>query len=207
MRILDNTKQPGLYNEEETKTCFELLLRDTKREGVDKLLEFLANSDFYKAPASSRFHNNFEGGLVLHCLNVWHCLDKMNKDFNLEIPNESVIISALLHDVCKINLYSKDKKFFKVEGETQWTSYTTWKYEDALPLGHGEKSIMMISKFIELTDLEMMMIRWHMGAFKEGEARDYSNATNYHKGVSAMHIADMQASSFFERTIDLQRVK
>ena len=204
MRILDNTKQPNLYPEEQTKESFESLLKETKREGIDKLIEFLNNSDFYKAPASGRFHNNFEGGLVLHCLNVWHCLSEMNTEFGLNIPKESVIIAALLHDVCKINLYSKEQKFFKVEGETQWTSYYAWKYNDSLPLGHGEKSIMILSRFIALTDLEMMMIRWHMGAFKEGEAKDFSNACNYHKGVSAMHIADMQASSLFDIKIDLQ---
>ena len=138
------------------------------RDGSEKLLEFLLskNSDFFDAPASARFHGNYDGGLVEHSLNVYDCLkdylsrERVQSTYGLKYNEESIAIVALLHDLCKINCYKKGFRNVKENG--QWVQVPTYEYNDTLPYGHGEKSVYMISGYMRLTREEAFAIRYHM---------------------------------------------
>jgi len=149
------------------KDNFDKAIKHIKRKGIEDLINWLeTKTDFFIAPASTNFHGNYEGGLLEHSINVLrfalHNFNLIVKEKpDLEYLRESVIICALFHDVCKTNFYKKEQKWTKVAG--QWKSYEGWIVNDDFPLGHGEKSVFLISKYIELTNAEAMAIRWHMG--------------------------------------------
>ena len=202
----DNTKyiDEGYLNER--KELYKKLLLSSGAEGIENLILFLENkTDFFTAPASTQYHSDFEGGLLLHSLNVMTCLQRMNQTFKLGLPQSTITLSALLHDICKCNVYSKKEKFFKPDGRT-WVSYTGYEFEDNLPLGHGEKSVIMAEKFIHLKSEVALMIRWHMGIYDAKDERALHNAMSLSKGVTALHLADMQASNFLEFTVDLKKL-
>lgn len=175
------------------------------REGSDKLLDYLINkSDFFTAPASTRFHNSFEGGLALHSLNVYHCLkdylsrERVQNDYGLKYSEETIAIAALLHDICKTNVYVRDFRNVKNE-QGQWERVPTYRYEDKLPYGHGEKSVYMISGFMKLTRDEAMAIRWHMGFSGTEDNNTVSSAMEKYPLILAVSTADMEASVFMEK--------
>lgn len=136
--------------------------RQIKRDGIDELLASLENSDFYDAPASTRFHDSHEFGLVKHSLAVFDILDSdlTNSDFD----KESIAIVSLFHDLCKIGFYKVSTRNTKDENG-KWIQVPYYEVDDQLPLGHGEKSIIMVREFMKLTVEEMVAIRWHMGGF------------------------------------------
>lgn len=177
------------------------LLKSVKREGMDKLIAYIESTDFFEAPASTRFHSSHEGGLLEHSLNVYDRLDYRIKNDplynNLGIKDDSVIISALLHDLCKVNCYKIEIKNIKNENG-EWIPTPIYIMEDNLPLGHGEKSVIMAQQFIKLTKEEVMAIRYHMGAFIEGEANNASKVFNDCPLALALHIADEEATDIIE---------
>ena len=128
------------------------------RDGADKLLEWLTGpgSDFFTAPASTRYHNAWEGGLCAHSLNVYDCLTDyldrpiVREKFGLLFPRESVAIVALLHDLCKVNIYKVGSRNVKDEFG-RWKTVPYYEFNDQLPYGHGEKSVYMISGYMKLT--------------------------------------------------------
>lgn len=160
-----------------------------KREGAEQLLEWMEEKGFFTAPASTKYHGNYAGGLVEHSNHVFERLSEiLTKAGNAE----SMAIVGLLHDVCKIDAY-------KLEIKEEVQQYT---YTNALPLGHGEKSLFLIMRYMKLTDEEAMAIRWHMGAFDnavKGGSYDMNNAFNQCKLAAALHIADMTATHIDER--------
>ena len=174
------------------------------RQGSDKLLEFLLshNSDFFEAPASTRFHGNYEGGLVEHSLNVYDCLiDYLNRQrvketYHLEYNEESIAIVALLHDLCKINCYKKGTRNVKENGE--WKQIQVYEFNDSLPYGHGEKSVYMISGYMKLTREEAFAIRYHMGFSGNEDARNVGAAFEMFPLAFALSIADMESTYFLE---------
>ena len=129
-------------------------------------MTWLEQTDFFTAPASSKYHGNYEGGLVEHLINVlqfalhnFNYLVKVKPEY--EYLRESVIISALFHDLCKVNFYVKKEKWKKDENN-KWISYSGYEVKDTLAIGHGEKSMYLANKYISLTEAEAMAIRWHM---------------------------------------------
>lgn len=143
---------------------FVSLLRQAKRDGMEELIDWLGNrSDFKTCPASTKYHCNCKGGLLEHSLNVYHALKDDFKVFIdiLQIPEDTVIISALLHDICKANIYITEMR--NVKKNNEWVQEPYYKVDDPLPLGHGEKSVILAQRYIKLTAVEVMMIRWHMG--------------------------------------------
>ena len=167
---------------------FEKLLRSTNREGVDYVMDGLDELGFFTAPASATHHLNKEGGLVEHSLNVCNTalavrevMVGMDDSLREALPRESVIIAALLHDVCKADIYSPSLKKRK-NSFGMWESVPGYdvKY-DSLPLGHGEKSVIMLLRWgLNMTDDEIMAIRWHMNAwdlpFQSPDAKGNYNA-------------------------------
>lgn len=182
----------------------EIYKKYIQRPGSDKLLEFLLSnsSDFFDAPASTRFHGNYDGGLVEHSLNVYDCLhDYLNRErvkntYGLSYSEESIAIVSLLHDLCKINCYKKGTRNVKENG--QWIQVPTYEYNDTLPYGHGEKSVYMISGYMRLTREEAFAIRYHMGFAGKEDARDVGAAFEMFPLAFALSIADMESTYFIE---------
>jgi hypothetical protein len=174
------------------------LLLSTEREGIDKVTQFLESSDFFTAPASTKYHSSCEGGLAEHSMNVYQIFCHKNKVFKLNLREDTLIICGLLHDICKANFYKKGSRNVKENG--QWVAKEIWEVEDKLPLGHGEKSCMILMEFIKLTDFEKYAIRWHMG-FSEGGSPNYSlnAAFDLMPGIVALHTADMESTYLIER--------
>ena len=182
----------------------EIYNRCIKREGADKLLEFLEKSDFFTAPASGRFHNSFEGGLLDHSLNVYDALvgyleSPRAKDvYGFNYSDESIAIVSLLHDLCKIGVYKKSFRNVKDESGT-WKRVPSYEYDDNLPYGHGEKSVYIISGYMRLTREEAFAIRYHMGYSSEFEdARNVSKAFEMFPLAFALSTADSEATYFVE---------
>ena len=147
------------------KEKFLELLKSVQREGMEDLIKFIENStDFFKAPASTRFHGNFEGGLVEHSLKVYEILNEKlkNTPIPMNISEDTIKIVALLHDICKVNYYKVDYRNAKNELGV-WEKVPYYTVDDTIPYGHGEKSVMMITEYMKLTVEEKYAIRWHMG--------------------------------------------
>ena len=177
------------------------------REGSDKLLDFLENkSDFFTAPASTRYHNAFEGGLLRHSLNVYHCLcsymerERVQNEYKLKASPETIAIVSLLHDLCKVNFYKVGWRNVKNDETGQWEKQPRYEIHDNLPYGHGEKSVYMISGFMRLTREEAMAIRWHMGFSGIEDKNTIGQALSMYPLAFAMTVADMEASYFLETT-------
>lgn len=183
----------------------EIYKKHIKREGADKLLEYLLSpkSDFFKAPASARFHSSYEGGLCEHSINVYECLDSYLKSdrvksaFGFEYSDESIAIVALLHDLCKVNIYKKGFRNVKDE-KGVWQRVDTFEYDDQLPYGHGEKSVYIISGYMKLTREEAFAIRYHMGYSSTEDARNVSLAFEMFPLAFALSTADSEATYFIE---------
>ncbi len=177
-----------------------------RRAGSDKLLDYLSSDacDFFTAPASTRFHCSYEGGLCEHSLNVYDCLksylatERAKQTFGLEFSEESVAIVALLHDLCKINTYKVSSRNVKDDKTGVWSKVPYYEYNDTLPYGHGEKSVYIISGFMRLTRDEAMAIRWHMGFSGTEDQKLVGNALHMYPLALALMIADCEASSFLE---------
>ena len=181
------------------KEEFLKLLKTVQREGIDELINFLEKSDFFTAPASTRFHGNHEGGLVEHSLKVYEILKHKveNNIKGITIPDESIIIIALLHDICKTNFYKIDYRNAK-NSLGVWEKVPYYTIDDTIPYGHGEKSVMMITEYIKLTPEEKYSIRWHMGYTEPKELYNTIGAA-YKKYPLAllMHEADLEATYFY----------
>lgn len=202
---------------------FEDLMASVNREGKDALMDYIKNkTDFYTAPASTQYHLSCEGGLLQHSLNVYDCLiakkeSPVWKDILASVPEESLIIMSLLHDLCKTNFYSvttKNQKTYDPKkvaaaeswqvkndamGDFIWETVPAYGFKDELPLGHGEKSVILISCYMKLSMEEIMAIRWHMGFSEEkAQYKSLGEAMEKYPIVLAMHEADLEASKLLE---------
>lgn len=175
-----------------------------KREGSEDLLNFLLSesSDFFTAPASTRYHGAEVGGLCRHSLNVYDCLcdqlarPRMKNLYGIHYSEESIAISALLHDLCKINFYRVESRNVKKNGVWQAVPYYT--IDDRLPYGHGEKSVYIISGFMRLTRDEAFAIRYHMGFSGPEDNGTIGKALEMFPLAFALCVADMEAAYFME---------
>lgn len=180
------------------KEKFISLLLKAKRDGMGKLIEWLEKSDFFTAPASTRYHSNYEGGLVEHSLYVYELFKKKNEQYDLGLSEDTVIIASLLHDLCKANFYIESTRNVKKDGK--WVQVPYYTVDDQLPLGHGDKSVIMLQNFIKLSKDEMLMIRWHMGGYEAPtNYNTMSAAWGICKAAVCLHTSDLEASYLFER--------
>lgn len=182
----------------------EIYFANIKREGADKLFDYLSSSsDFMIAPASTRFHGAYEGGLIEHSLNVYDCLcdylsrTRVKDVYGMEYSSESIAIAALLHDVCKTNCYKKGTRNVK-DANGIWQTVPTYEFDDKLPYGHGEKSVYIISGYMKLTREEAFAIRYHMGFSSTDDARNVSSAFEMFPLAFALSVADSEATFFVE---------
>lgn len=171
------------------------------REGADRLLEWLQTTDFFTAPASTRYHCACPAGLVMHSINVYEVM--MEKHFDPETDSaESFALCALLHDVCKAQFYKVSSRNVKNERTGQWEKVPYYVIEDAFPYGHGEKSVFLIERFVRLKPVEATAIRWHMGGFDDAaRGGNFSISVAYDKYPIAvkLHLADLEATYLREK--------
>lgn len=198
--------------DQELKKEFISLLRSTERDGVEDLLEELEELGFFVAPASSRFHLNNDGGLVEHSLNVCRIalgireqMISMNKDMEHFLQKDSVIIAALLHDVCKADIYKKTQKKRR-DKNGNITTTEGWKLDYTnFPMGHGEKSVIVCLRAgLAMSDFEILAMRWHMSSwdlpFQSADIKENMNtARNICPLCSVIQTADTLATNILER--------
>ena len=192
-------------NIDELKERFVEICASINRPGMDDLMAWLERSDFYTAPASSRFHGDYKGGLLEHSLNVYDKLTGYVSRYpELEISPETVAVVALFHDLTKVNYYSVSTKNVKDDETGVWHKEPFYKTDDKLPLGHGEKSVIILQSFIKLTRDEIFAIRWHMGGFDNAvKGGDYGMGKAFEMCPLAVmtHLADMEATYLVESKI------
>lgn len=180
----------------------DICRREIERDGLSEILDWLETTDFYAAPASTRFHGNYEGGLLEHSLNVYHALNKLSGQFKeLELSPESIAIAALFHDLCKVNYYAVSTRNVKDEKTGVWHKEPFYKTDDQMPLGHGEKSVIILLRHMALTDDEIYAIRFHMGGFDSavrGGDGSVSKAYELCPLAVLLHLADMTATYLME---------
>lgn len=189
----------------ENKERFITLYKEyIHREGSEKLLDYLMSEhcDFFTAPASTRYHGAYAGGLLEHSLNVYDCLcdylsrDRVKNLYHMKYEEETIAIVALLHDICKINCYKESMRNQKVNGT--WVQVPYYEFDDRLPYGHGEKSVYIITGFMRLTREEAFAIRYHMGFSGSEETRNVGAAFEQYPLAFALSTADMEATYYVE---------
>lgn len=178
---------------------FELFQKNVTREGSDRLLAWLETTDFFTAPASTKYHCACENGLVMHSINVYEVLRE--KYFEEGDSEESFALCALLHDVCKSQFYKISTRNVKNDETGAWEKKPFYTVEDMYPYGHGEKSVYLIERFVRLKPVEAIAIRWHMGGFDEsvrGGSFALSNAYDKYPFAVKLHLADLEATYLHE---------
>lgn len=164
-----------------------------KNERMAVVAAKLRETSFYKMPASTRWHNNFEGGLFDHSTGVWANLEKLTSALDLQWQDpSSPFIIAMLHDACKIGAYYFNR------------DYGVWEHSENHPEGHGDLSLKVAEQLgIELTEEEKMCIRWHMGAFDDRENwSQFTDAIHQYPNVFWTHVADMMSAHIDEERGD-----
>lgn len=195
------------------KEKFIELLRSTQRKGIEETIGMLDASGFFNAPASTKFHLNYEGGLLEHSLSVCRIAIMVRKqliairpELEVKLPMDSVYLITLLHDVCKAEIYKRATKRRKNE-QGYWEDYLGYDvdYSD-FPAGHGEKSvIVLLQSGLELTKEEIIAIRWHMNAwdlpFQSWEATSSINAARAKTPLlGLLQAADGLSANVIEET-------
>ena len=162
-------------------------LSKIKRKGIGELKVYLKSNGFFTALCSLKYHLNREGGLAQHSWNVYQLLKEKNKRYNLNLSEETMIITGLLHDICKIKQYVQN-------------AHRQYVYSNDFPIGHGEKSVILIQRFMQLTKQEVIMIRWHMSVYDVSETgkKDYYQAIKLYPECFALYTADHEATIFIE---------
>lgn len=185
--------------ENKMKMAFLKEAETIKRKGIEELLGYLVDkTDFFTAPASTQYHDSEEGGLVIHSLSVYDVAKELNDLLNVEADAESIAICALFHDICKANFYIKEIRNKKIDDK--WVGVEVWAVKDQLPMGHGEKSVYLINKYMQLTDEEALAIRWHLGGFDTAVHFSYPYGTpskqafRENKLVALIAMADLGAA-------------
>ncbi len=203
MNDANPTSPYALQVAEDRARFTEIYKTHIRREGADKLLSYLENSDFFSAPASTRYHGCHEGGLCRHSLNVYDALKdnlsrpRLRETYGIEYSEESIAIAGLLHDLCKVNFYKISYRNAKNE-QGKWESVPYYTIEDNLPYGHGEKSVYIASGYMRLTRDEAFAIRYHMGFSGPEDNVNIGKALEMFPLAWALYVADMEATYFME---------
>lgn len=168
------------------------------RRGAAELLEWIQKTDFFTAPASTKYHCACENGLVMHSVSVFRTI--VEKHFDEETDSmESFAICALLHDLCKAQFYKVSSRNVKNDETGQWEKVPFYAIEDTFPYGHGEKSVFLIERFMRLRLDEAMAIRWHMGGFDDNNGMYVSKAYDKYPLAVKLHLADLESTYLREK--------
>ena len=202
-------RKKTMTNDENKERFLDIYKALITRDGAEDLLNFLDSefSDFFKAPASTRFHGSYAGGLLEHSLHVYDRLKViLNDDFRemtgCDPTDETIALVALLHDICKVNVYKTSVRNKKVNGT--WIQVPYYEFDDSLPFGHGEKSVFMISEYMKLSREEAFAIRYHMGFSGTENASNVGKSFEMYPLAFALHMADGEATYYLDTTPDWQ---
>lgn len=169
------------------------------RDGIEGLLQWLENSDFYTAPASTRFHGSHEGGLVEHSLAVHDRLIELCSWYKLEASAESIAIVSLFHDICKVGMYKVAMRNSKNEKTGQWEKVPYYtKSEEFAFGGHGSKSMYLVMHFMKLEPEEAVAINCHMGQWDSTVYSNPSEAYEQNQLAWLLHVAD-EAATYLDK--------
>lgn len=176
--------------------------RYIQRDGAAALLDWLKDTDFFTAPASTRFHGSYEGGLVEHSVNVWNEMCRLMRVYKSEVPDtttETVALVTLLHDLCKVGCYKTEMRNTKVNGI--WVQKPFFTFQEDFPYGgHGSKSVFLIERFMRLSEAEVVAINCHMGFSESGtNVGAIGNAFERYPLAWLLHMADESATYIVER--------
>jgi 23S rRNA maturation-related 3'-5' exoribonuclease YhaM len=168
-----------------------LVAKYIHREGIEELMESLEKSDFYVAPASTRYHDSEEHGLVKHSIKVF---DWLMKDYGDVYDHETIAIVSLFHDVCKIGFYKIEMRNAKNE-KGNWEKVPYYTIDDQLPINHACKSVIMLQQLIKLNNDEILAICSHMGLSEPKENYNtISKAFTDCPLALALHFSDMKST-------------
>ena len=195
-----NEEQLRTLNVPSSKDRFiEAYTTAISRQGSKELLDWMLKTDFFTAPASTRFHAAYEGGLLDHSMNVYNVL--ISKHFDPASDDiESFTIVSLLHDLCKAGFYKTELRNRKND-RGEWEKVPVYTVDDQFPYGHGEKSVYLIERFMRLRTEEAMAIRWHMGGFDEsvkGGSFALAHAFEKYPLAVKLHLSDLEATYLHE---------
>lgn len=184
---------------EKTKNEYLHYLDKILRAGICDLEKFLKESSFFTCPASQYSHANYPGGLAWHSLNLTKIALGLNKMYKTDIPEESIIVAGLFHDLCKIDNYKIDVKW-KKDDKGKWVSYKTYGNNNLPQCQHGPQSALIAARYIKLTIEEEQAICWHMGAYGQSDAenRAMSKATESNPLILLIQQADMASAFIYE---------
>ena len=156
----------------------------------DCFTEWLVTHGFFTAPASTKYHGDYPGGLYEHSRGVYKRLSKLTQDNELRwYRKESPFIVGMFHDLCKIDQYVPTTETDKISYEYN---------KNTIIKGHGSKSVILLSQFMILTEEEMLCIRYHMGAYEKEEWSEFDMAVRQYENVLWTHQADQLASKIDE---------
>ena len=195
--ILEDVKNGALSSKTIDSIKNEIVneLSQIQRKGIDSLVNYLGTTDFFTAPASTRFHGNYEGGLAAHSLLVYREFDFLCERYSPDFPKDSRKISAMLHDVCKIGIYKRNE--IKKGKGTELSAAKPYKFEDEFPLGHGEKSLWIVGRHIDPTEKEALLIRWHMGRYDPNYELNEDNVKAKCSEIVLLQSADIIVSEMY----------
>lgn len=183
----------------------ETVKKYISRDGICELMEWLDATGFYSSPASTKYHGAFEGGLVSHSLKVHKRLIDLaefyglGEDDGIANPDESIAITALFHDICKVGCYKTEMRWRK-DANNRWEQYPTWKFEEDFAYGgHGSKSVFLIQSFMKLTPEEASAINCHMGQWEATQYGNPSTVFERNKLAWLLHVAD-EAATYIDKT-------
>ena len=183
----------------DNKERFISLCKGIHREGIDDLMQWLEESDFYTAPASARYHGSYAGGLLEHSLNVYDELQRLLAAYpQIFVSEETAVICSLFHDLCKVNFYATEKRNRK-NSEGQWESYDAYTFKEKFCYGgHGSKSVYLVQHFIKLTPEEAVAIQCHMSSWEDGASKSVGSAFEQFPFAWLLHVADESATYILE---------
>ena len=184
---------------EQNREHITTLCSQITRPGIADLMKWLDSSDYYTAPASTRFHGAEPGGLAAHSINVYLELNRTvaawREFFPEQLPEESLIITGLFHDLCKVNFYKTETRRRKNDATGVWETYEAYAVDEKFPFGgHGSKSVFIIQNYMKLTPEEAVAINCHMGAYDDPDGKYVSKAYEHYPLAWALHVADEAAS-------------
>lgn len=195
--------------EKNKQEFIDIVNKYVKRKGIDKLMGWLENSDFFIAPASTRFHLACKGGLCQHSLNVYYRLsNEYLYEYGFDIMQdddkkaETIAIISLFHDICKVNFYKEDVRNVKDKESGQWIQQPYYTIDEKVPIGHGEKSVIILQQFMKLSMEEIIAINSHMGFSDsrfQGGYYSIVNSWEQYPMALLLHIADLKASKIDEK--------
>lgn len=191
----------------DTRDEFFSLLDKVKRDGIEDLKKYLSESGFFDHPASRYYHANYPGGLAWHSVNLTKLAMDLNKLYKTNIPEESIIIAGLCHDLCKIGNYTIEYKW-KKDDQGKWVQYKTYGHKNIPQCQHGPQSALIAARYIRLKEIEEQAICWHMGAYGQSqqENKAMGNAMYKNKLVLLIQQADLASSSIYEQSFPADQI-